>query len=114
MSVRPYAPSGAIAAVSSGCAILLAATLAFGQADLDIVLTGGRVMDPETGLDAIGADADLVVFNPNSIVDTATYVGGLSYSKGINYVIVSGTVLVGDGNLIEGRFPGKLVVSQLP
>ena len=60
----------------------------------------------------VGADADLVVFDPNAIIDTATYLGGLSYSKGIQHVLVSGTVVVGDGKLIEGSFPGKLVVGR--
>ncbi|MEQ1824865.1 MAG: amidohydrolase family protein [Pirellula sp.] len=62
----------------------------------------------------IGADADLVVFDSRTIIDTATYLGGLSYSKGIQHVLVSGTVVVGDGKLIEGKFPGKLVTGRLP
>lgn len=60
----------------------------------------------------VGADADLVVFDPKTIIDTATYVGGLSYSKGIQHVLVSGTIVVGDGKLIESAFPGKLVVGR--
>ena len=60
----------------------------------------------------VGADADLVVFDPNTIADTATYVGGLSYSKGIKHVLVSGTVVIDDGKLKDGRFPGELIVSH--
>ena len=60
----------------------------------------------------VGSDADIVVFDPETIVDTATYVGGLSYSRGIKHVIVSGTSVVADGKLLEGRYPGRLVAGS--
>ena len=34
-------------------AFLLPATLLAQERDLDLVITGGRVLDPETGLDAV-------------------------------------------------------------
>lgn len=60
----------------------------------------------------VGADADLVVFDPDTIIDTATYQGGLSYSKGIRHVFVSGTVVLRDNKLIERSFPGKPLLGR--
>ena len=59
-----------------------------------------------------GADADIVIFNPKTIADTANYVGlGLPDSKpvGIEYVIVNGVPVVSKGESLEGRLPGKIL-----
>ena len=60
----------------------------------------------------VGADADLVVFDAETINDTATYVGGLSYSTGIEHVFVAGTAVVADSQLVEGAFPGEAILGR--
>jgi dihydroorotase len=56
-----------------------------------------------------GADADITIFDPAQILDQATYEEPAKYSKGINYVIVNGTIVVQEGRLLDGIFPGKAV-----
>ena len=55
----------------------------------------------------IGADADITVFDPNKVIDKATYEKPLQYSEGIQFVFVNGTAVVKDGKLVEGVFPGR-------
>jgi N-acyl-D-amino-acid deacylase len=58
----------------------------------------------------VGADADLVVFDPGSIIDTATYRGDESLNPpvGIPHVIVNGVPVVRDGEL-TGETPGSII-----
>ena len=60
----------------------------------------------------VGADADIVVFDPATVVDNATFEGGLEYSTGILHVLVAGTSVVRDGELVEGVFPGQPVLGR--
>ncbi|MFH1009490.1 MAG: amidohydrolase family protein [Candidatus Latescibacterota bacterium] len=55
----------------------------------------------------IGADADLTVFDPENVIDQATYRDPAAYSKGIRYVLVSGVPVVAHGKLQEGVRPGR-------
>jgi N-acyl-D-aspartate/D-glutamate deacylase len=55
----------------------------------------------------VGADADITVFDPNTVVDKATYERPLQYSEGIPFVLVSGVPIVRDGTLVEEIFPGR-------
>ena len=55
----------------------------------------------------VGSDADLTVFDPERIIDRATYDAPDQYSAGIEYVLVGGTFVVRDGTLIEGVQPGR-------
>jgi len=54
----------------------------------------------------LGADADITVFDPATVIDKATYEEPLRYSEGIKFVLVNGTPVVKDGQLVEGVFPG--------
>jgi dihydroorotase len=56
-----------------------------------------------------GADADITIFDPEEIIDQATYDEPAKYSKGISYVLVNGTIVVNKGQLQDGVFPGKAV-----
>jgi dihydroorotase len=56
-----------------------------------------------------GADADITIFDPEQITDQATYDEPAKYSKGIEYVLVNGAVVVKKGQLQNGIFPGKAV-----
>jgi N-acyl-D-aspartate/D-glutamate deacylase len=55
----------------------------------------------------VGADADITVFDPDKVIDKATYEEPLQYSQGIQFVFVNGTPVVQDGKLVEGVFPGR-------
>jgi len=56
-----------------------------------------------------GADADITIFDPDQIIDQATYEEPARYSKGISYVLVNGVIVVKDGQLLDNLFPGKAV-----
>ncbi len=58
---------------------------------------------------AVGADADLVVFDPQTVIDTSTYQDPVSPPEGIAHVIVGGTSVVADGRLQPGVAPGAAV-----
>jgi cytosine/adenosine deaminase-related metal-dependent hydrolase len=60
----------------------------------------------------VGADADLVVFDPDRVTDQATYVDSTRPSSGIAHVIVDGTFVVRDGALAPDALPGKPVLAQ--
>ena len=55
----------------------------------------------------IGAIADITVFDPDTIIDTANFEDDLSFSEGVAHVVVDGVPVVRDGALVEGVFPGK-------
>jgi len=57
----------------------------------------------------VGADADLVVFDPERVVDRATFEDSYQASEGISEVLVGGTFVVRDGQLVEGVFPGQAI-----
>jgi len=59
----------------------------------------------------IGADADIVIFDYDTIIDTATAENPASYSKGIKYVLVNGQIGV-DPNGIRFVRAGRPVKSR--
>ena len=56
---------------------------------------------------AIGADADLAVFDPARVTDRATFEKPAQYSEGIQYVLVNGTLVVDRGELVPSVAPGR-------
>jgi dihydroorotase len=56
-----------------------------------------------------GTDADITIFDPDKIIDKATYDDPSRLSEGIKYVIVNGFVVVENGELNADQFPGKPV-----
>ena len=55
-----------------------------------------------------GADADLTIFEPATVIDRSTYEDASIPSAGIPYVIVGGQVVVDGGNLTAAR-PGRAI-----
>ncbi len=55
-----------------------------------------------------GNFADIVVFDPATISDKATFIDPHQYPSGIDYVIVNGTVVVDHGEH-TGKLPGKVL-----
>ena len=66
----------------------------------------------ERGRLAVGAYADVTVFDPNTIIDRATYRDPARYSDGIKYVLVNGMLVVDGGELVEGAAPGRPIRYQ--
>ena len=57
----------------------------------------------------VGADADIAVFDPERVIDRATFDNPALYSEGIPYVLVGGVLVVRDGKLVEGVAPGQAI-----
>ena len=55
----------------------------------------------------VGADADLVVFDPARIADRATYQRPAQFSEGVEYVFVGGVPVVWAGKLRDDTLPGQ-------
>jgi dihydroorotase-like cyclic amidohydrolase len=60
----------------------------------------------------IGADADITIFNPNTVIDKATFENGLAFSEGIEYVIVNGVVVLKNGKTVKNSFPGQPIYGK--
>jgi N-acyl-D-aspartate/D-glutamate deacylase len=59
-----------------------------------------------------GSDADITIFDPDKIKDTATFEKGLSFSAGIDHVFVNGVAVVRDGKTVPNTFPGRAVLGN--
>jgi N-acyl-D-aspartate/D-glutamate deacylase len=57
-----------------------------------------------------GADADLVVFDPQTIADRSTFDRPMEPSVGVHFLIVGGETLIDDGKMVEGVFPGRAII----
>jgi N-acyl-D-aspartate/D-glutamate deacylase len=55
----------------------------------------------------VGMDADITVFHPDSILDRATFTEPTNPSAGISQVLVNGTFVVRDGQLVPDARPGR-------
>jgi len=55
----------------------------------------------------VGKDADITVFDPETVQDNSTMQDGGLPSTGIPYVLVNGTVVVRDSETVDDVFPGK-------
>ncbi|MFY9949918.1 MAG: amidohydrolase family protein [Candidatus Sulfotelmatobacter sp.] len=57
-----------------------------------------------------GADADIVVFDANTITDRATFEKPMEPSVGVRYLAVGGTLVVDEGKLVPDVFPGRAIL----
>ena len=57
-----------------------------------------------------GADADIVVFDPQTITDKSTFQAPMEPSTGVKYLVVSGTVIVDQGKVVPDVFPGRALL----
>jgi dihydroorotase len=60
----------------------------------------------------VNADADITVFDPATITDKATFEKGLAFSEGVEYVFVSGVMVLKNGKTIPNIFPGQPVYGK--
>ena len=59
-----------------------------------------------------GRDADIVVFDPAAVSDRSSYSRSTRPSAGIRHVIVNGTFVVKDGDIVAGALPGQAVRAE--
>lgn len=60
----------------------------------------------------VGADADLTIFDPATVIDRATFEQPAQYSTGIRHVLIGGVFVVRDEKIIEDAKPGKAIRRQ--
>jgi cytosine/adenosine deaminase-related metal-dependent hydrolase len=87
-----------LAEALSKCSLLPARLL---QESVPAMARKGRLQE--------GSDADIVVFDPGTISDQATYANSTRPSTGIRHVLVNGTFIVQDGELVTAVLPGRPV-----
>jgi N-acyl-D-aspartate/D-glutamate deacylase len=61
---------------------------------------------------SIGADADIVVFDPASVSDQATFEEPATPSAGIAHLLANGVPVIRDGKLLEGVNAGQPIRRQ--
>ena len=66
----------------------------------------------DRGIIKKGHKADLVVFDPATVKDQATYTEPLRYPLGIDYVLINGEVVVDQGKQTAAR-PGEVIRKKL-
>ncbi len=76
------------------------------------VMPADRIGMKNKGRIAVGADADITVFDPARIEDRATFDRPGQYSIGVQYVLVNGAFVVKDGEIKEGVNPGRPVLRR--
>jgi len=55
----------------------------------------------------VGMDADITVFDPETVADVGTYEKPNQPAVGVNTVIVNGVLVVNNGELIAEAAPGQ-------
>lgn len=55
----------------------------------------------------VGADADITVFDPQTVIDKATFEEPMQFSGGIQFVLVNGTPVISEAKTVAGVMPGK-------
>jgi N-acyl-D-aspartate/D-glutamate deacylase len=60
----------------------------------------------------VGADADITIFNPDTVFDKATFEKGLEFSAGIEYIMVNGKFVLKNGKTVNNVLPGQAVYGK--
>ncbi|MFH0991647.1 MAG: D-aminoacylase [bacterium] len=71
-------------------------------------LPAARFGIQERGLVKTGFFADVVIFDPNTVIDKATFIDPHQYSVGIEHVFVNGSIVWEQGKVTENR-PGRVI-----
>jgi N-acyl-D-amino-acid deacylase len=69
-------------------------------------LPASRMGLQDRGIVRPGMLADLVAFDPERVIDRATFEKPLAYSEGMPYVAVNGQLVVDGGTITDAR-PGR-------
>jgi dihydroorotase/N-acyl-D-amino-acid deacylase len=70
--------------------------------------TAGRLGLTSRGLLEEGFFADVTVFDPDEILDMATFENPHQYAVGVRYVLVNGQIVVSEGRVTDAR-PGRVL-----
>jgi hypothetical protein len=57
-----------------------------------------------------GADADIVVFDPQTIADHSTFEKPMEPSVGVHYLLVGGTPVIDEEKLVPDTYPGRAIL----
>jgi N-acyl-D-aspartate/D-glutamate deacylase len=57
-----------------------------------------------------GADADIVVFDPQTIADRSTFEKPMEPSVGVRELVVGGILVIDDGKMVPDVYPGRAIV----
>jgi N-acyl-D-aspartate/D-glutamate deacylase len=57
-----------------------------------------------------GADADIVIFDLQTITDRSTFAKPMEPSIGVHYLLVGGTTVIEEGKLLPNVFPGQALM----
>ena len=60
----------------------------------------------------VGSDADITIFNADTIIDKATYQSPYQEGVGFSHVIVNGVQVMKDGALVPEVYPGKQLLKK--
>lgn len=71
-------------------------------------LPAQRMRLTDRGLLRVGMAADIVIFDPATIQDVATFENPNQLSQGMDYVLVNGTLVIDDGKM-TGAKPGRVL-----
>lgn len=66
----------------------------------------------DRGIIKEGMIADIVIFNPNTVIDKATFENPHQYPEGINYVLINGLFSVNNGKFLDAR-AGKVLRKEM-
>lgn len=71
-------------------------------------MPAGAVGIKDRGTIEKGKKADIIVFDPQTILDKSTYDSPFKFPEGIAFVFINGSAAFADGEL-TGSFPGKII-----
>jgi N-acyl-D-amino-acid deacylase len=75
-------------------------------------LPAGKFGLAKRGVLQAGSYADLVIFDPDKVIDRATWSDPHQYPAGMDYVLVNGQVVI-EGGVHTGKLPGKILRKKI-
>jgi len=60
----------------------------------------------------VGADADITIFDPEKVIDRASFEDGLQFSEGIQHVLVNGVLVFNHGETVADVSPGQALMGR--
>ena len=71
-------------------------------------LAANRLGIHDRGIVAPGMAADLLLFDPDKLQDMADFTDPMQFAEGIDFLLVNGTIVIDDGDLLDVR-PGRVL-----